>query len=446
MNWRSSAPPAALLAASAAVYWPATRTFFVGDDWEWLHIARTTMGSPVGWLSVFIRENAMGTYRPLTENIYFWLCWHLFGAIPLGFHLVTLTVFLTTVWAVWRMCAHFLGRPWLATGVAALFVGCTAVYEMLDWSAAFSEVGAVACMAWGALAFITGRRAAAAAWCAVAVLCDETAMVLPLLLLSASLLAAPWPLLPALRRAIRETRAALGVFVLYVVVRFGVMGTHAKGAFAIVLTPRILAAEILRSMAWTFDVTMVLRNVMTAARPEMAALMAVVGAAGLLALGLAGRRADREGLLLALTGAVWWIIGLLPVLPVAHDFSAYNLGAALLGVPLFAAGLLRGAKGWAQAAAPAMGVAFLLLGTATVYGPGGLAQVDGVKTLATQARAAWVQLRAARDAHDPGTFCAPESASWTLYGQQEASLADPGSTVIYGSCPPGGVPLRLGPG
>lgn len=446
MTWQKVTPPAALLAASAAVYWPTTRTFFVGDDWWWLHFASTTMSKPGGWLSVFIQANGMGTYRPLTENVYFWLCWQLFGASPLGFHLVALAVFLAAVWAVWRLCYRFVDGPWLAAGVAALFVGCTAGYEMLDWAAAFSEVGAVACMAFGALAFLSGRRRHAAAWCVAGLLCDETAMALPLMLLAASFLSAPWPFLPAVRRTLRETRGALAVFVAYVGVRFGILGAHATGAFTIVLSPKVWAAEVWRSLAWTLDMTDVLRNVAMAARPEVVALLSIGALAGLSALALAVRRRDPAGLLLAATGAAWWIIGLLPLLPVANDFSAYNIAGALLGMPLLAAGTMRGAKGWARGAAPAMGAALLVLGAATVYGPGGLAKVDGVVTLSAQARAAWVQMVAAREAVDPATFCAPASASWTLNGQWEVSLADPGSAVVYAKCPAGSVPLHLGKG
>lgn len=445
MEWRRYVAPGVLLAGSAGVYWPATRTFFVGDDFWWLHYASTAMGHPSGWLPVFTQANGMGTYRPLTENVYFWLCWHLFGAAPLGFHLIAMAVFLATVYAVWRLSERMAADPWVAAGAAALFAGCTALYEALDWAAAFSEVGAVACMAFGTLAWASGHRRTATLWCVAGLFCDETAVSLPCMLALFCFLAAPLPLWAAVRRALRETWGALAVLAAYLVARVGFIGLHAAGAFAPVWSAKTWAELAWRSLLWSLDISGVLRNVAATWRPEVVVVLSLVALSGVGIAGVAVRRLDPAGMLLVATGVGWWGLGLLPVLPIAHDFSAYNLGGALLGVPLVVVGLLRSSRSASRALASVLGGAFLVLGAMTVYGPGGLSAVDGVSVLSRQAQAAWTQFAAAYETTGPGSFCAPASASWTLGGQWEAALVDPGGRVQYGQCAKGDRALRLTP-
>lgn len=442
MNARRTAPPAVLLAASAALYWPTTRTFFVGDDFWWLHVATTVMTRPAGWLSILLHANGMGTYRPLTENVYFWLCWHLFGPVPLGFHLIALTTFLATVYVVWRIAERLSGDPVTALGAAALFAGCTAMFEMLDWAAAFSEAGAVACMALAALAFLSGRQAAASAWAALALLCNETAISLPLMLLAYAFLTAPQPIQPAMRRALRESAGPLLALAGYVLARMTFIGLHPSGAFSPVWSPQIWATLTWRALLWSLDVSGPLRNVIAAWHPTVLVPLAALGLAATL---LCTQRPTTDGIRLIAIGVLWWLLGLLPTLPIAHDFSPYNIAGALLGCPLILVGIAKGSSANSRVAVPALGVTFLILGALTVYGPGGLAQIDGVTVLARQARAAWVQMSAVSRTRRAATFCAPANASWTLNGPWESGLADPGSRVQYGPCGLGSIPLHLRP-
>ena len=92
-----------LVLAAGLLFWDATRAAFVGDDFFWLYDGSHLMTTPSQWWSAFTQPNGADTYRPLTQNVFFWLCWQMFGLHPLGFHIVLLAAFLLSVAVVYRM-------------------------------------------------------------------------------------------------------------------------------------------------------------------------------------------------------------------------------------------------------------------------------------------------------------------------------------------------------
>jgi hypothetical protein len=147
-----------------AVHWLALRTWFSADDFAWL-------GLPIevrdyhNWFDVLFGPRAQGTIRTLSERLYFLVLASVFGLNAVPFRIVAfLTAFANLaliVWIVdrlWMWRGHScLQRPdssgrsaaeapkglaeaWVGTGAATLWALSASLAMPLDWASSFNEV------------------------------------------------------------------------------------------------------------------------------------------------------------------------------------------------------------------------------------------------------------------------------------------------------------------
>jgi len=127
--------------------------------------------------------------HPPLPSVYLALCWKLFGYCPLVTRLAVLVVAALGLTAVWRLAIRLAGVP----AVALWSVALTALYPV--WFAqstlAHADIFAAACTLWGLVYALPDREAqtdrgrkpwTAALWFALAALCKETAIIIPLTL------------------------------------------------------------------------------------------------------------------------------------------------------------------------------------------------------------------------------------------------------------------------
>ena len=442
---RLEAPLAALLAAVVVLFWPATRLFFLGDDFGWLVAGRFALARPLGWWRAFTQVNAAGTYRPLGQQVFYWLGWHLFGMHPLGYHLLDLALFLASVVSVYRLARAHLGHPWLAAIAATPFALSVTHFDHLGWTPAVCETLAGLGVAGALLAQAGGRPRAAAIWYAVGLLADETAGVVPAMALVYDLLVArrPW------RDAVRQEWRLWALASVYLPLRLA-MGVHPTGLFAPVWSAGVWLGLIGRSVRTGLQFMGPIENVWRAGpvwRTATAAGSVALLAASLALAARAGQRLLAEWRLAA-AGAAWFLLGLLPVLPFAHDFTTYNLDIPLLGFPLILAAALRAARHGATAAGAIWAAAFLAIGLLVVDGPGGLTAVDGNAVLSRAARVAYVAMETRVDrGGTPLPVCIQGGIwpQWVVGGNALARLLAGGAParVAYptGACPARGLVL-----
>ncbi|MFN0101379.1 MAG: hypothetical protein ACKV2U_04730 [Bryobacteraceae bacterium] len=151
-----------------ALYWPGLITWFSMDDFAWLGL-RATISSWADLDSVLFSPMAQGTIRPLSERLYFLTLERLFGIEALPFRIVAFSVQMLNVWLVMRLVERMTGSRAGGAVSAVLWIVNSALALALSWSSAFNQIlwpcfllaGCHARWTW----LTTGsRRARAAEW------------------------------------------------------------------------------------------------------------------------------------------------------------------------------------------------------------------------------------------------------------------------------------------
>jgi tetratricopeptide (TPR) repeat protein len=173
----------ALLAAW--IYAPCLRGTWLWDDG--LEITQNAaLRAPGGWWEPWVRPQGMD-YFPLKGSLQ-WLEWHLWGAQPLGYHLVNLGLHVASALLVWRLLG--------ALGVRCAFLGglLFAVHplavESVAWISEFKNTVSLPPLLLASIAYVefdrSGRRGArvrSLLWFAASLACKTSTVMFPLVLL-----------------------------------------------------------------------------------------------------------------------------------------------------------------------------------------------------------------------------------------------------------------------
>ena len=124
----------AIALAATWIYSPCLRGTWLWDDG--LEIFQNpALRSPDGWWESWVRPQGMD-YLPLKSSLQ-WLEWHLWGAQPLGYHLVNLGLHIVSALLVWRLL-YLLGlRAAFLGGV--LFAVHPVAVESVAWISEFKN-------------------------------------------------------------------------------------------------------------------------------------------------------------------------------------------------------------------------------------------------------------------------------------------------------------------
>jgi hypothetical protein len=349
-----------VLIAGLVLYAGATRGFFVQDDFGWLESTRFTSISD--YLRCFTRFNPALTYRPLSQETFFWLGQRLFGLWPAAFHCAAVSTHLVGTGLLYAVLRRF--APPLPSFVGALFYATHAAHVWaVYWISAFPEPLAFAFYAAAVLAFLefdrTGsRRAYAASLLAMAggIMSKESILSLPLVLAAYALCFA---------------RSRLAATLPFVAVSGGyVLARLTSAAVAAAPYPLVFGVEtghnLAHYLAWTggFSETLLRARLGRDPEPSYGLLAAAVACVLVLLVALARERR------VALFGLVWFAAALQPVLYFSQHIYPYYLAPALAGAALTLASALpapeRVSRRKALAVALGLGCLFVALGRATI--------------------------------------------------------------------------------
>jgi hypothetical protein len=201
-------PVAAILLAGCVAYARVLGDYFVMDDFQLLERASRTPwwaafrswpsfeGLPYFWMAPLgtnpAREPAY--FRPLEELVY-WSNYRLWGTWPLPYHLFSLLLHLAVALLVYRVARRFTPRAGFAALAGVLFALHPVHAEAVQWVAAISDPLAALFVLLALDGWLRGptsgswiRGAAPLACYGLALLCKESAIVLPFLLLATCLL------------------------------------------------------------------------------------------------------------------------------------------------------------------------------------------------------------------------------------------------------------------
>lgn len=306
--------PALLL---LVLYWPGLTTWFYQDDFGWLNL-RHDVHSARDLAGALLAPKAHGNMRPLGENAYWLGLSALFGVAPLAFHICT---FLTQ-WASLLLLGNVAKRliDWGPAGACAqvLWTVNIGLAPAMGWSSIYNQVlsGFFFLLAFYFLLRLIesgNRKDEAAHW---------TAFLLGLGALEINVV---YPALAALylvfhaRRMVWKVLPMFGVSAAAVLTHFYFAPPPQAGVYA----PRVDAAMV--STLWTYW-RWVLGPI-----PAVAAALAAAGILALIAWGV------RRGEFTAIVGAGWFVLPLIPYLPLPEHKMDYYLAVPSIGIAMLGA-------------------------------------------------------------------------------------------------------------
>ncbi len=209
--------------------WTASRSWFLGDDFAFLSLARRAKAWR-DWWKVFVPLGRRGwwSYRPLTIDLYFHLGYRAFGLNAFGYLLISLLFHVASGALVYRLARqlHFDCR---VAAVAALLSLCRyPSMTQLFWVSAFQHVAAKFFFLLAASLFLDYARGAPARYqlasCGafiLALLSNELAATLPGVLVALALLADGGGRSELTRRALRRPLPHFIVGTAYLLFRLG---------------------------------------------------------------------------------------------------------------------------------------------------------------------------------------------------------------------------------
>ncbi|NWG14863.1 MAG: glycosyltransferase family 39 protein [Acidobacteria bacterium] len=328
-----------VLLAALYVYRGAFQGFFVQDDYGWLESTR--FSSFREYAGIFFRFNPALSYRPLSQETFFFLAQKVFGMWPPGFHLVSVLVHLLAVLLVFLISRRFCP---VAPSLAGTFFFAlhSAQMRSVYWISAIAEPMALVFILTSILFFIrydrgNDRRAYFFSLPAMGLgmMSKESTLTLPVVLALYSIFYS--------RRRILSTLPFFAVSGLYAVLR---MTSKAVGAAPYPLT---FGPEALGNLAsyftWAAGFTDTLLGVKLGREP--ASCYPVIAVAFALAVALLVWSArDRKPAGFAL---LWFAVALQPILYFWKHIDPYYLAPALAALALLIAASLpepRGILDW----------------------------------------------------------------------------------------------------
>jgi hypothetical protein len=306
--------------------------FFVQDDFGFLS-RLAQVRTPAQWLALFLRNDHF--YRPVARVLLLGIPFELFQTSAVGYHVFNLGLHLVNILLVYRLLRALGVAPLSATLGAGVYGFYPAHLTPLVWISGIQELSVALFLLLSSLAFL--------AWCreprrlvyyglslagyAAALLCKETAVLLPLWLMVVQ-----WHYLPsgmAIGRRLARSAAALaglGLVVLgYGAVRLAKANvTGDSGPYSISLAPASLWHN---AQVYTLDL-----YGLHSLPIISAAALTVATAVGLVVL-LAALGPQRWR---ALAGLVWCGGFLAPTLILLDRHYSYYFSVATVGVALLA--------------------------------------------------------------------------------------------------------------
>ncbi len=346
-----------VLSAAFCVYHGALAGFFVQDDFGWLGDSR--FRSFGAWFRCFFRFNPALTYRPLSQETFFWLGQQLFGVQPAGFHFLSMAIHLADAALVYMLLRKFC--PKLPCLVGAFFFAVhSAHFRSVYWISAVPEPMALAFYLTSFLFFIRfdrerkpGALVLSTASMALGMMSKESLLSLPLVLAAYTLFFS--------RKRILWTLPHFFIAGVYVLCR---MTSPAVKAAPYALTFGLGAWDnLLAYVSWAAGFTESLLKLTLKLEPESSYAAIAAGAliAGVLLLVFSK---DRK---VGLFAVVWFVLALQPVLYFVNHIYSYYLAPALPAFSLLLASAfypLRDLRDWKRGALALAVTVFILSASA----------------------------------------------------------------------------------
>src|SRR5262245_9176910 len=331
-----------VLGAGLAVYAGGLRGFFVQDDFGWLETSR--FRSLTEYLPCFFQFNPALTYRPLTQETFFWLGQQLFGMWPAGFHAASLIAHLLGATLLYALLRNFFSPVPCLTGTF-FYVVHSAHFTSVYWISAFPEPTALVFYLTALILFIRfdrrgDRRSFAFSLVAMVlgILSKESILSLPVVLGAYCLLIS--------RRRLAWTLPHFSISLLYVSLRAASPLVRASPY------PLTFGWEawnnLMAYLSWTAGFSETVLKLKFQWNLERSYPLGAAGFVAALAVLVALARDKR----IACFSVIWFVAALQPVLYFSQHIYPYYLAPSLAAISLLIASAIpppeksSGRQGW----------------------------------------------------------------------------------------------------
>ena len=313
---------------------------WVNEDFMFLERARGT-SFVENWN---FRDALGGYYRPLTRNVYFWIGERLFGRDPIPYHLLNVAVAMAGLVLFFLVTRHMLAAACGPRGEhrepAAPVVGPALIAVLLfalhptagtpvSWISGIQDLLAVALVLGAVLAHFARRRIAYAVLMAAAILSKEIVVSMPIVLWVYDLAVerASW------RQATRRQAGALAIVAIWAIgnrwLPWNDLGSTVHSVEA--GERKLLGRFDLGTVRFTFESLVLIepREGFTWFFTTGDTFLMGVLVAAVLGLAHSCPWPDRPQVSLFLVGALWSVLGIVPLIAVISHFYYYAFYPAL---------------------------------------------------------------------------------------------------------------------
>ncbi len=325
MRWLWLAAPAFFL----LFYWRGVDCGFYQDDWGWLHIGIAHWPNT---LNMLFGPKAHGNMRPWSENLFFFGLYRWFGPDPLPFRIVVFLTVIADLFLLHALVKRLTGSQWAALGAQLFWLVNPSIAPSFCWTCIYNETQYLFFILLALVLLIDGRYW----WQVTAFVMSlgslETAVMYPCL-------ASLYALLYA-RHKFKSTIPLYGISAIYTVIHFMAAPAQASGPYAMRFDTRIFLT-LGRYAAMVLGPSTLAAFEPTWPRWIFAAATMLLAAGAIFAVVVAGRA--------GWFGAGWFVILLVPVLPLPDHVQDYLLTGPAVGLAIVLGAAL--ASRWRSAVA-----------------------------------------------------------------------------------------------
>jgi|WetSurMetagenome_2_1015567.scaffolds.fasta_scaffold06348_3 hypothetical protein len=363
-------PPLLLTGLVFLVFHKSLSYFFAQDDFVWLRIA-ASVKKATQLFDFFLQYNGAGSYRPLTQEVFFFLNYKLFGLNPVPFHLVTLCVHTINSLLVYGILRQ-MKLPRMACLAGAIFYGLnSSVFIPVYWISAISESGMALFYLSSVLLFLRyiqeGRRidyCLSFAACVFALMSKEPAITIPAILLLTYLYLRNTFTMAGFVRGVRLVLPFVAVVAVYLGIRFAFVGIVGGGPYKPEFNTLILG-NLWDFFKWSLNdlgLTLSLLAQITQYR-----FLPAIHIAFMLLLACAGLFLFVKEKRVMLFSILWFVIALVPVLPYVHHAQNYYVNISVVGISVLVASLVSKYGGRAKILVGGLMALYILSSVANVH-------------------------------------------------------------------------------
>lgn len=326
-----------MFAMSAVLFWVAFNQYFVGDDFYWLYNAEYAMNHVAGWYDSFFVMNYSGFYRPVTQNIYFFIMFHLFGMNPYPYHLISFAVYLATGLFVYKTIKYMNGNMQASLAGTAFFLFSNVNYAGLSWLSAFSQTGSSFLFIAALYSYVTDRKMLSYFLYGLCLMSGEITSTIPAVVFLYEIVINR----SCIYDSIKNTIVLWLTFIGYIMLRFFVIGISASGYFRPSLGVGHVLSLLMKSLILLFGWTKQLSSSLVYSGWNDVAWLSGLFLVAVVLSSLIILAINRQKLYVVGFGILFMLISMLPVLIFTqNNFARYTLAIPLIGLSISLAGLL----------------------------------------------------------------------------------------------------------